>query len=249
MISIETKGSKKQFNFGVWFGHAKLIAERLKMMMEYSEKPTSLQQVYNTIHSMTMEKMPSKSKTPTQQVTTSRTLFTTLTPITVQAANNSDHMYNSNASSGNSVVTDMTENRQPVDDQVSGRASPAQGALNAAYQAALSKRRSAPVMRVSLSPETQPPTEAWPGDVPKPSGAVACGCSDHLDKVEADMTLPISAKELFELMFIKTKLWCELNKNKKYGEPSFTEWEKNSRGQKERIVTYMMPVSMPMGKF
>jgi hypothetical protein len=53
------------------------------------------------------------------------------------------------------------------------------------------------------------------------------------------------------LLFSDTAVWSQLNKVAGFGEPIFTEWT-NSQEEgviRERTLTYMMPVSNPMGKY
>lgn len=42
---------------------------------------------------------------------------------------------------------------------------------------------------------------AVPEDFSSPSGPVSCGCDNHLDKLEAEIEVPISAKHLYYIMF------------------------------------------------
>ncbi len=50
-------------------------------------------------------------------------------------------------------------------------------------------------------PESKPATGDLPSDLKIPSGPVQCGCSNHLDKLESEIELPISAKSLYYLLF------------------------------------------------
>lgn len=40
-----------------------------------------------------------------------------------------------------------------------------------------------------------------PANVKEPSGPVLCDCKDHLDKLEGEIEVPVSAKKLFEYLF------------------------------------------------
>lgn len=42
---------------------------------------------------------------------------------------------------------------------------------------------------------------APPKDFKAPTGPVSCGCSNHLDKLESEVELPVSAKQLYYLLF------------------------------------------------
>jgi hypothetical protein len=42
---------------------------------------------------------------------------------------------------------------------------------------------------------------APPKDFKAPTTPVSCGCSNHLDKLESEVELPVSAKQLYYLLF------------------------------------------------
>lgn len=50
-------------------------------------------------------------------------------------------------------------------------------------------------------PESKPAAGDLPSDFKIPSGPVQCGCTNHLDKLESEIELPISAKSLYYLLF------------------------------------------------
>lgn len=62
-----------------------------------------------------------------------------------------------------------------------------------------------------------------PQDINAPSGPVFCGCENHLDKLESEIQLPISANELYQLLFGENKeLWeKKTTGNKSRGEREF----------------------------
>lgn len=165
---------------------------------------------------------------------------------------------------------EKTESRSVTPPSVH-RGSPAQGALTAVYNNAVAAKKKKNKLSISkptastgstaaVTPDEKPSTpvppkeegEVWPNDIPKPKGEVSCDCADHLEKKEADLVLPVSAKQLYQLMFSdeQTGIWFKLNKAKNNGEPSISEWKKSDTDgvQLERTVNYIMPVNQPIIK-
>lgn len=50
-----------------------------------------------------------------------------------------------------------------------------------------------------------------PSHIQAPKGPAGCGCDDHLEKMEYEANLPISAKKLFELLFSEEKTGAAAN--------------------------------------
>lgn len=46
-----------------------------------------------------------------------------------------------------------------------------------------------------------PLVEELPANIKEPLGPVSCDCKDHLDKLEGEIEVSISAKKLFEYLF------------------------------------------------
>jgi hypothetical protein len=219
MISLETNDN--YYNFGLWLEPAKLVSERLKVLINGNN---TLQGLYDVIRSMTMEKVQNKNKVPTSHVFTTTTLSTTLTPVTVHSQQQQQSTAGTPPSLSD-VAGDSDGNISGDDEQSISRGSPAKGALTAAYKASLAKSSSTPTARVS-TPETttsnssQPSaSNNWPVYLQKPKGPVKCGCTDHLEKKQSDIVLPINPKQLFDILFSSEKdsIWHQLNKTKGYG--------------------------------
>lgn len=262
---IEVK-TATPFSFGLWLESPDQICDRLKSILE-NYKTMDIQTLYDTIRNITTNK---KTKTPTSHVTTSSALYASVTPLTVQAQQQpmqqqqqpqqqqqqQQQNISSTLSSADTAedvdslpVTKEEETTTPPPIQ---RASPAQGALAAVYNASKKKTNLSVLKQPENSqssspvPPPQSTAEEWPSHIPKPKEKVQCECTDHLDKVEADIILPIGAKHIFDLMY-GTEVWEKLNRSKNYTEPTFTSWSQNEETL-ERTVNYVMPVTAPMVK-
>ncbi|KAI9487540.1 MAG: hypothetical protein EXX96DRAFT_535688 [Benjaminiella poitrasii] len=85
-----------------------------------------------------------------------------------------------------------------------------------------------------------------------PSEPVSCGCDNHLDKLEAEIEVPISAKHLYYIMFSEdnpdyVKLWERKTIENKSKELTMTQWQ-TVDGKKERTLKYIVPVNNAMVK-
>ncbi|RCH98955.1 SNF1-interacting protein [Rhizopus stolonifer] len=87
-----------------------------------------------------------------------------------------------------------------------------------------------------------------PQDINAPSGPVFCGCENHLDKLESEIQLPISANELYQLLFGENKeLWEKKTTGNKSRDLTMTCWDQGAEGI-ERILKYIIPVNNSMVK-
>ncbi|ORZ16542.1 hypothetical protein BCR42DRAFT_37851 [Absidia repens] len=265
LMYIDTKSNPSiSYCFGVWLDSAELIAERLRVVTENAKRQTKMddQVLFDIIRCTTIGKI--RSKTPTSQVIAITTSNTAVTPLTVQAQSRLttepqatlDHTDNdgnnsptpsalsSLSDSSNHVTTKLTLERQQQN------ASPAAGALTAAMEAANESR--------TTEFESKPPRPRKKsknlGDskdtslmTQNPVKPVTCNCDDHLDKVEADLELPISARRAYEFL-AGTSCWEQLNKAKGNSAPSPSKWENDDTGTMERILNYTMPSPMARGK-
>ncbi|KAL1915092.1 uncharacterized protein VTP21DRAFT_7573 [Calcarisporiella thermophila] len=102
----------------------------------------------------------------------------------------------------------------------------------------------------STTTESQTPADTWPADLPVPTKPINCGCTDHLQKKEAELNLPISARALFELMFgdASSSLWERVFSNKGNHSISVSPWSSNERGESTREIRSIMPFNNPMAK-
>ncbi|KAI8393812.1 uncharacterized protein BYT42DRAFT_552309 [Radiomyces spectabilis] len=94
-----------------------------------------------------------------------------------------------------------------------------------------------------------------PSHIQAPSGPCSCECEDHLEKREAEVELPISAKALYELLFSEEQagasvnggIWERKSIDSGCKDIRVTEWS-NAGGQEQRSLKYIMPVNNPMVK-
>ncbi|KAI8367897.1 hypothetical protein EDC96DRAFT_506449 [Choanephora cucurbitarum] len=258
LILVETETDK--FCFSVWLTSPATIVEKIKYAVEH-HKTIPLDQFYDDLRRIHPPKR--KTKIPTSHVTTtmSNTLYTSVTPLTVQAQQQQPILIKQNPSTSTSNTTDEGEDTHsmanPEEDFASSlgtsfHSSPAQGALAAV--AARSQQRksksalsSQPIVAETLTAEPSLLTEEvdeWPSDVLKPQEKVSCRCKDHLEKIETDLVLDISPKALFDLLFSdRGTLWHKLNQVKNNSPPVLSPWQ-----QQERTMEYIMPVSNPLVK-
>ncbi|KAI8380980.1 uncharacterized protein BYT42DRAFT_643857 [Radiomyces spectabilis] len=96
-------------------------------------------------------------------------------------------------------------------------------------------------------------TDELPPNFELPEGPVECGCEDHLDRLEAEIDFPISAKRLFELMFSDEQNAAPTDGGVWQGKTAaiaghdlkVTHWENTENGT-QRFLSYWMPVSNPI---
>lgn len=172
------------------------------------------------------------SRRPISHVTPASAIHAAVTPLTVQAYPHSPSQQRRPYRSSSGPASPCTEQQQPMGDDdttaptreatsSTNRLSAAADALTAAMEAA----------------STPPSTASSPGpggggghkpsvnkhadhNKPLPEGPVTCECTDHLDKLIAKITLPTSAKSLYQYMFSEKQsgqaagkhgLWFKLN--------------------------------------
>lgn len=264
LMLIETNAPQQTqtIRFGLWLENADVISEKLKhAVSNATSHDENNQQLYDAIKNITSSKLH-KNKTPASHVTTSSALYASVTPLTVQAQ--PVMMQSNTSSSTNNTIDDAIDDgdcsshdsstiqQQKLSDEETTqttppsahRGSPAQGALAAVAarnQKNLSVLKSGATSRAS-TPRVQS-NDDWPSHIQKPDGKVNCDCTEHLDKIESDLVLPVNAKQVFDLMFKQSDIWSKLNESKNYGPPTVSEWQDN-----KRTLQYTMPVSNPMVK-
>ncbi|KAI7855698.1 hypothetical protein BDC45DRAFT_544871 [Circinella umbellata] len=88
-----------------------------------------------------------------------------------------------------------------------------------------------------------------PSHIQVPTGPCLCECNDHLDKIETEVQLPISAKRLYDLLFDSqdTSIWETKNNAGGGSNLRVNAWE-TVDGKSQRILKYILPVSNPMVK-
>lgn len=104
--------------------------------------------------------------------------------------------------------------------------------------------------------------DALPDHIEKPSEPVNCDCEDHLDKLDVEIELPVSAKRLYELMFSDEKtapptdggVWNSKTEAIEGHDLRVTPWAPSSTNsdsddeqqQMMRTLKYWMPVANPI---
>ncbi|KAI8337075.1 hypothetical protein BC941DRAFT_426643 [Chlamydoabsidia padenii] len=102
--------------------------------------------------------------------------------------------------------------------------------------------------------------DAIPDHIEKPSGPITCDCDDHLDRRDAEMELPISAKRLYELMFSDETtapptdggVWKGKTEGVQGHDLRVSRWEPllsdndQQDGLMKRTLKYWMPVTNPV---
>ncbi|RCI05514.1 SNF1-interacting protein [Rhizopus stolonifer] len=107
-----------------------------------------------------------------------------------------------------------------------------------------------PEMSIELP---KPDPDMPPADIQCPEGPVQCNCEDHLDRQDAQLNLPISAKRCFELLFSDEQtapptnggVWESKTAAIEGHDLSVTPWSKTN-GELQRVLKYWMPVSNPI---
>ncbi|GAA5803830.1 hypothetical protein EDC94DRAFT_536683 [Helicostylum pulchrum] len=85
-----------------------------------------------------------------------------------------------------------------------------------------------------------------------PAGPVSCQCDSHLDKLEVEIEVPISAKHLYYILFAEDNpdyidAWEKKTTENKSKDLSMTPWE-TVDGKRERTLKYIIPVNNAMVK-
>ncbi|KAI9025139.1 hypothetical protein CLU79DRAFT_833800 [Phycomyces nitens] len=95
--------------------------------------------------------------------------------------------------------------------------------------------------------------DALPLSIKAPTSPCSCDCPDHLERLESECELPISAKRLFELMFSDKAnasptdggVWKAKNESVDGHDLTVTNWEQED-GKMTRTLKYIMPVTNPI---
>ncbi|CEG62748.1 hypothetical protein RMATCC62417_00026 [Rhizopus microsporus] len=141
--------------------------------------------------------------------------------------------------------------------------------LQEEYQNILKSKKSKPVLNnvpvedtISVADQGESVTtsnnegddaHAPPKDFKAPTGPVSCGCSNHLDKLESEVELPVSAKQLYYLLFDDDNpnyidIWEKKTVENKSKNLTMTKWGKGIDGNYERTLKYIIPVNNAMVK-
>ncbi|KAI7900458.1 uncharacterized protein BX663DRAFT_517696 [Cokeromyces recurvatus] len=105
-----------------------------------------------------------------------------------------------------------------------------------------------------ISDTTQKPNNPFapPKDFKIPLKPVSCECDNHLDKLEAEIEVPISAKHLYYILFSDDNpeymsIWEKKTVENKSKELTMTKWQEVD-GKIERTLKYVVPVNNTMVK-
>jgi hypothetical protein len=87
-----------------------------------------------------------------------------------------------------------------------------------------------------------------PESIPLPKSEILCGCKDHLEKVEIDINVPVTAKELYEHMFgaFSQNLWDVLDRENGVLNRKESSW--SSELLPSRQFEFSVPANNPMLK-
>ncbi|KAF1803955.1 hypothetical protein FB192DRAFT_1277897 [Mucor lusitanicus] len=105
----------------------------------------------------------------------------------------------------------------------------------------------ASILKPAVSPDMPP------SNIECPDSAVECNCDDHLERKDAQITLPISAKRCYELLFSNEQtaaptdggVWAGKTAAIEGHDLSVSKWGMVD-GKMQRILKYWMPVSNPI---
>ncbi|KAK4520326.1 uncharacterized protein ATC70_008459 [Mucor velutinosus] len=108
----------------------------------------------------------------------------------------------------------------------------------------------------SLPTKMEPPKpdpDMPPPNIECPDSVVECHCDDHLERKDAQITLPISAKRCYELLFSNEQtaaptdggVWAEKTAAIEGHDLSVSKWGMVD-GKMQRVLKYWMPVSNPI---
>ncbi|KAI7897495.1 uncharacterized protein BX663DRAFT_481716 [Cokeromyces recurvatus] len=108
---------------------------------------------------------------------------------------------------------------------------------------------SEPIKPIATVKALLPDPNLPPEHIQCPNEPVSCNCDDHLDRLECQITLPISAKRLYELMFSEEQsnggVWAKKTEAIEGHDLTVSKWY-TENGKMQRLLKYWMPVSNPI---
>ncbi|CAG8441171.1 10739_t:CDS:2 [Acaulospora colombiana] len=78
-----------------------------------------------------------------------------------------------------------------------------------------------------------------------PTSPVACGCFDHLEKLEVEVEYPVSARKLYQTLFENSSLWERMHQRKRHTLQYVGAWAADEDGVRRRELRFIM--SIPIG--
>ncbi|KAG1312791.1 hypothetical protein G6F64_002745 [Rhizopus arrhizus] len=266
-------GSDEPLIFTSLMDNVEVLAEKLKFAIENakSSKSASLQTTYDIIHALSASKHKNNNQVKTiiksaAEPSPSSLSLPEISPIPSRSTDTKKKM---------TTPRKFSAPVKPKSGAIAAALTAAtiaggSGFLDARkefqeeYQNMLKDKRSkavvgdAPVVTTTETaqkeqPESKPATGDLPSDLKIPSGPVQCGCSNHLDKLESEIELPISAKSLYYLLFDDENphyldIWERKTVGNKSKELSMTKWGQGIEGKLERTLKYIIPVNNAMVK-
>lgn len=104
--------------------------------------------------------------------------------------------------------------------------------------------KTASELRSALQSSAEPLNER-----PLEASEVPCGCTDHLEKNEIDIVLPVEVDELFKLLMgDESPVWRGVQEKCGYTNVRMTPWAPGDDGKEERSAKYVVPVNHPLVK-
>lgn len=81
-----------------------------------------------------------------------------------------------------------------------------------------------------------------PSHIQAPAGPLQCNCTDHLEKMEYEMDLPVPAKKLYDMLFSEDAGPQGLWQQKTNASGSRGQWEKHpSLKRMETLILFPFP--------
>jgi hypothetical protein len=98
-----------------------------------------------------------------------------------------------------------------------------------------------------------------PASIPVPATNPSCGCTEHFEKKELEVTLPIPAKKLFHILFQQGQVFDRYHQKRGESQRNTGEWlepppagsllqGEPANALASRDVKFVMPINNPMGK-
>ncbi|PJF19825.1 hypothetical protein PSACC_00439 [Paramicrosporidium saccamoebae] len=88
-----------------------------------------------------------------------------------------------------------------------------------------------------------------PGSRQLEASGITCGCTDHLERNEIDIDVPLGVDELFQLLMgDDSPVWKAVQQLQGYKNVKMQPWSLGSDGKEERTVSYLVPVNHPLVK-
>lgn len=234
LVPNARKEDKQPIILGTLMEDIDLVAEKLQYAVKNAKlaQPEPVQTVYNDLKQLSMRSLSHKS-------------------VVLDLPLNF-----------NTAVTTISKNTQNLNTGTivqQGRPHAATVGAEAKVNSAIISRargESEPIIPASTQPLTiKKPPKPDP-DMPPfkaPEGPVECNCTDHLDRQDLQINLPISAKRCYELLFSNEQtapptnggVWFDKTLAIEGHDLSVTKWSMVD-GKMQRVLKYWMPVANPI---